>query len=459
MGFPKGDAMNWSIAIVALAMAVTARAGTLQEQIDAAVPGATITLPAGEYSGPIVITKPLTLRGNGMATIRGDRKTHVIHIKSDNVTVIGFHICGSGLELGKDHAAVFVEGNQAIVRENVVDDSLHGIYLKKVTDCELIGNRILGKTGGPATTEQIDAFKPGGGSDFCSTTTLSQNARGNGIHLWNCERITISANEIRDTRDGVYITFTNHSRITGNAVTHTRIGLHYMYSDYNFFESNSFAENSVGSAIMISKGLIVRHNTFAGNIGQRAYGVLLAEVDSTRFEDNAIIGNSIGVFMQLSNGNTFSGNTLARGYIGARLDGSSDENTFANNRFIGNMHPVEIDASLGRNTWSDGRTGNQWGNSVEVDLNGDGIGDIPHRETDLLGKLRRPFPLVALLSGSPALDLVGFAQQHASVPGVAAVVDPHPLVAGSSRKSEPVAREQNKSRPYLMQILNLLFHL
>lgn len=449
--------MKWC-AIVALLVAVTAHAETLQQQIDAAEAGATITLPAGEYAGPIFIAKPLTLRGNSGATIRGDGKTHVVHIKAENVTVAGFHIRGSGMDLGKDHAAVFVEGSRAIVRDNVIEDSLHGIYLKKVSDCELIGNRILGKAESSKEGSQIalDAIKPGGG-DICATPP-NQNARGNGIHLWNSERITVSGNEIQDTRDGIYFTFTNHSRITGNAVTHTRIGLHYMYSDYNVFESNSFAENSVGSAIMISKGLVVRHNTFAANVGHRAYGVLLAEVDGTRFEENTIIGNSVGAFMQLSNGNTFLGNTFARGYIGARLDGSSDENTFARNRFIGNMHPVEIDASLGRNTWSDGRAGNQWGTSAEVDLDGDGIGDIPHRETDLLGQLRRPFPLVALLSGSPALDLVRFAQQHANLPGVAAVVDPHPLVAGGDQRTASAAREQKISQPYLMQIFNRLFH-
>lgn len=448
--------MNAFAAIACLAIA-TAHGGTLQERIDAAAPGATITLAAGEYSGPIVITKPLTLQGQGLPTIRGDGKNHVVDIKAEGVTIAGFHLRGSGLELGKDHAAVFVEASRAVVRGNVIEDSLHGIYVKKAADCQLIGNRVFGKTG--ASVRQpiaLEAIKPGG-ADICETP-LNQNVRGNGIHLWNSERITVSGNEIRDTRDGIYFTFTSHSFISDNLVEHTRIGLHYMYSDFNVFERNRFAENAVGSAIMISKNLTVRDNTFAANTGQRAYGLLLAEVDGTRFERNAVIGNSLGVFMQLSSGNTFVENTFARSYIGARLDGSSDGNKFARNRFVGNMHPVEIDASLGHNAWSDGRTGNQWGNSAEVDFDGDGIGDLPHRETDLLGELRRPFPLVALLSGSPALDLARFTQQHASVPGVAAVVDPRPLVAGYDRQAAVSAASTPQSSSFLAQIFNRFFH-
>jgi nitrous oxidase accessory protein len=474
VGFAKGDALKepriaggkpglaalvaGGLRIATLAFAANLHAATLQEQIDAESPGATIELKPGEYAGPLVIAKPLTLRGQTGVTIRGDGKTHVIHIRADDVTVSGFHIRGSGLELGKDHAGVFVEGSRATIRENLITNSLHGIYLKKAADCVVAGNRIFGKAGATVRGDQIaaEAIRPGG-SDLCELP-LNQNARGNGIHLWNSERINVVKNEIRDTRDGIYFTFTNHSYIAGNIVSHTRIGLHYMYSDQNVFEGNRFSENAVGSAIMISKGLVVRGNTFEANVGQRGYGLLLAEVDGTRLEGNAMIGNSIGAFMQLSSGNTFSGNTFARSYIGVRLDGSSDSNTFSRNRFDGNMHPVEIDASLGRNAWSDRRTGNQWGNSAEVDLDGDGVGDLPHRETDLLGELRRPFPIVALLSGSPALDLAGFAQQHASLPGVAAVIDPHPLAAARHGEHAAKAALGRARRPFLAQIFTRLFN-
>lgn len=403
-------------------------AAALQQRIDAAQPGATLTVPAGNYDGPIVVNKPLTLRAAGDATIRGDAKTHVVHIAADHVTLEGFHLCHSGLDLGKDHAAVFVTGNFTVISKNRIDDSLHGIYLKKVTDCRILGNCIRGKTELSVPVEKLDAMLRPDGNETC-TTVLNQGRRGNGIHLWNSERIELRDNDISDARDGIYFSFTHHSQAVGNTIRHVRFGLHYMYSDYNYFEGNRFFENTAGASIMYSKGLLVRRNTFTASAGHRSYGLALTAVDGTRFEENEITGNSVGIYMQLCNGNTFLANNVSRDYVGVRLAVSSNDNTFSRNIFANDLHPVEIDAGTGDNAWSLDHVGNQWGSGAEIDLNGDGIGDFPHREPDLFGELRRQFPLAGLLSGSPAIDMVRFAQQHVTLPKIHAVVDPAPLTA------------------------------
>jgi nitrous oxidase accessory protein len=425
--------------IVLMAMVCAARAALLQPQIDAAAPGATIELPTGLYDGPVVITKPLTLKASGEATIRGDGKNHVIHIKAANVTIQGFTITRSGIELGKDHAAVMIEGEHATVRGNAITDSLHGIYVKKANDCVLVGNSIVGKTSLAADQGPIDPTGRPSGGELCDIG-LDQNRRGNGIHLWNSERISVFDNTIRDVRDGIYFSFANGCLIRGNDISHVRFGLHYMYSDSNVFERNRFAENSAGSTLMFSRNLVVRGNSFAANVGHRAYGMVLTQADNSRVEGNDFSGNTVGLCVEYSNLNTFVGNTFARSYIGARLTGGSDGNRFTRNTFAANLHPVEIDGDFSNNAWTDGKAGNRWGNSAEIDFDGDGIGDLPHREADLLGGLRRPFPLAALLSGSPALDLVHFAQQHARIPGVQAIIDPRPL----ARSNRPDASSPRK---------------
>lgn len=424
----KNGALPIPIVIALIALCVNVRAAGLQQLIDAAQPGATLTVPAGSYDGPIVIRKPLTLRAGSDATIRGDAKTHVVRIAADHVTVEGFHICHSGLDLGQDHAGIFVTGNFAIISENLIDDSLHGIYLKKVTDCRIVANRIHGKTEIASPVENPDAsLRPDAGENC---TIFREGRRGNGVHLWNSGRIVLRGNEISDARDGIYFSFTHHSQVTGNIIRHVRFGLHYMYSDYNYFEGNRFFQNTAGASIMYSKGLLVRRNMFTASVGHRSYGLALTAVDDTRFEENQITGNSVGIHLQLCNNNTFLGNNIARNYIGVRIATSCNGNRFSRNVLAGNLHPAEIDGNAGDNGWSIGRVGNRWENSAEIDLNGDSIGDFPHRETDLLGSLRRPFPLVALLSGSPAIDLVRFAQQHAAIPKIAAIIDPTPLTAG-----------------------------
>jgi hypothetical protein len=54
---------------------------------------------------------------------------------------------------------------------------------------------------------------------------------------------------------------------------------------------------------------------------------------------------------------------------------------------------------------------------------------LPHRELDLFGPLRRNLPEIAFLSGSPAVRLLRFANDHAALPGLAAIEDPAPLTA------------------------------
>lgn len=418
--------------VALLILASAAHAGPLQPLLDAAAPGAALVIEPGEYAGPIVIAKPLTLRARGHATIRGDGKTHVVHIKAANVSVEGFTITRSGIELGKDHAAVMIEADRATVRGNAITDSLHGIYVKKANDCALIDNRITGKTSLATDQGSVELRARPGGSESCDSV-LDQNRRGNGIHLWNSERITILDHTIRDVRDGIYFSFANSCRVRGNDIARVRFGLHYMYSDANVFERNRFAENAAGSTLMFSRNLVVRGNSFAANVGHRAYGMVLTQCDTSRIEGNDFTGNTIGLCVEYSNQNIFIGNKFACSYIGARLTGGSDGNRFARNLFAANLHPVELDGDFSNNAWTDGKTGNRWGNSAEVDFDGDGIGELPHREADLLGELRRSFPLVALLSGSPALDMVRFAQQHAQVPGVQAIHDPRPLARSGVR--------------------------
>jgi hypothetical protein len=43
--------------------------------------------------------------------------------------------------------------------------------------------------------------------------------------------------------------------------------------------------------------------------------------------------------------------------------------------------------------------------------------------------LRRDFPAVAFLSGSPALKLLRFANERAVIPGMSAIEDPAPLTS------------------------------
>ena len=99
----------------------------------------------------------------------------------------------------------------------------------------------------------------------------------------------------------------------------------------------------------------------------------------------------------------------------------------AENSFTGNLHTVETTGGNLTSRWTiDGR-GNYWDDAAAIDLDGNGIADVPHRELDLFGGLRRDLPAIGLLAGSPAERLLRFVHARLALPGLAGVVDPAPL--------------------------------
>jgi len=408
--------------IAFLCLTNVAAAETLQDRIDRASAGDAIRIEAGVHAGPIMINKSLTLIGEPGAEIRGNGVGNVIAIAADDVTLIGLRVTGSGIRLMDDDAAIFVTGNRARIDKCVIADSLHGIYLKKVSDAQVLNNRIQGKTTLASSTDPIEKGI-GQTSENCDTTLVA-NRRGNGIHQWNSEKNLIRGNDISDTRDGIYFSFTNNCRVENNVIHHTRYGLHYMYSDANVFESNTFTENSAGAAIMFSKNMVIHGNRFVNNRGHRAYGLIVQSSDRSRLEQNEIDENAVGLSFNQCNANTVLGNRVTHNYIGLRVGSNSDDNQFTENIFAKNLHPVETGGSdVSGTRWSVNGVGNFWDGATELDLNGDGINDLPHRELDLFGVLRRDFPTIALLSDSPALKLLRFAHERAALPGASVIED------------------------------------
>lgn len=416
------------VLVLVLALVLDTVAATLQERIDAAVPNETIILEPGLHDGPIVINKPLTIIGEGEAEIRGHGQGKTVQIAADGVTLRGLRITGSGLDLFEDDAAIFVTGNDATIANNQIAESLHGIYLKKVRNARITGNHIAGKTTLPASSDPVEKGI-GLSSENCDTT-LASNRRGNGIHQWNSEGNLIARNEISDARDGIYFSFTNNSRVENNTIHHVRYGLHYMYSNDNVFLNNTFTENAAGAAIMFSSGLDVRNNRFVNNRGLRAYGLIFQSTDNSVIEQNEIAQNAVGLSFNQCSGNRVIGNRVTQNYIGLKFGSNSDGNRFSENVFARNLHPVETGVAQGRgNKWAIDGVGNRWEGAPEFDLDRDGVNDLPHRELDLFGILRRDFPAVAFLSESPTVKLLRFAQERAALPGLSAIEDPAPLTS------------------------------
>ena len=169
---------------------------------------------------------------------------------------------------------------------------------------------------------------------------------------------------------------------------------------------------------MFSRDIVIRGNQFIDNRGSRAYGILFQSDEQVRVENNVIRHNAVGLSFQQAIGFVVRANEVSNNYIGIRFYGNSDDNAFTENRFTQNLHPVDVDGAGTNNRWAVNGVGNYWGGEETFDLNRDGINDLPHRELDLFGPLRRNFPAIAFLSGSPAVRLLRFANERAALPGL-----------------------------------------
>lgn len=398
----------------------------LQALLDAVAPGETVILSPGKYRGPAVIDKPLVLAGRGMPVIDGGGSGHAVEVRADGVTLRGLRIRRSGRNLSRDHAAVHVSGDDFAIEDCVIEECLHGVYLRKVSRARVLGNRIRGRTILPAESGPVER----GLGVTPADCALVPARRGNGIHQWSCSDVEIRDNDIADVRDGILYSFTSGGVCEGNLVSRARYGLHYMYSDDNTVSGNVFTDNAAGAALMYSRRIEVRGNRFEGSRGHRAYGAILQTLEDARIEDNTLSRNAVGLAVNNCYRNRFVANRVVHNYVGLRFGSNSDDNGFSGNVFRRNLHPVEIAGDNGSNRWALAGVGNHWDGAAIHDFDGDGISSLPHRELDLFGALRREFPEVSLLSGSPAMKLLRFAGGRAAVPGLRAVEDPAPVAWG-----------------------------
>ncbi len=430
--------------IVACLLAVSSSAGelSLQERIEQASPGDEIIVDGGIHPGGIVIDRSVTLTGINRPHIEGDRSGHTVSIRADDVTLQGFHITGSGLNLSADHAAVHIAARGARILENDIADSLHGVYIRGVDEVRVAHNRIRGVEETVAADLGGAAPASASSGDLCA---VSQDRRGNGVHFWNSSDNIVIGNEISGVRDGIYFSFTRQSTVEGNTIYNARYGLHYMYSDSNYLARNIFTRNVAGAALMFSKEVVLRDNDFVDNRGSRAYGLLLHNVDRSTVESNRMEHNRVGYYMQNSHVNTARRNDFTRNYIGLRLTSSSTGNLFTRNRIGHNLHNIDLSGRDNRNEWQENETGNRWLDSPTLDINGDGVSELPHREVDLFGPSREAFPFIAFLSESPGMKALRFALQRAPVPGTHYITDSRP-VASSPRDPDPSALETSSAR-------------
>lgn len=361
-----------------------------QDLVDRAAPGSVLKVPPGEYSGPVLIDKPLIIEGNGKVGIDGGGKGTVMVLQAAGVTLRGLRLHGSGDSHDSDDACLNVRGKSNRIENLQIDDCLFGIDLKQADDNVIVGNRIRSKP-------------------------FALGVRGDGLRLWYSNRNLIEKNEVIDSRDMV-AWYSHHNVYRDNLGRRSRYSIHFMFANDNLVEGNRFYDNAVGIYMMYTERIHVRRNLISHATGAAGMAIGFKEASDSDIEGNEIIYCAVGVGSDLSpfqpdSTIRFKGNRFAYNGIAIQFTSELGGNVATGNVFEGNLTDV---VQSGR-----GKSGiNQWrGNFFDTyqgfDRNGDGIGDTPHAQYSYADQIWMEIPAARFFQSSPVLELLNFLEKLA----------------------------------------------
>lgn len=442
-------------AIFAAGLALPARAeritvlanDPIQETLDRAAEGDVIVLKSGEHRGPLRITRKVTVEGEPGAILTGPGRGSVVTVSAPGAVVRGLTVRGSGTDLEKMDAGIFVEKTAvgAVVENNRIEGNLYGIYLHGAENSIARGNTIIGIEEGRL------------------------NEAGNGISVWNATGAKVLDNDVRFGRDGIYVITSKRNVFSGNRFRDLRFAIHYMYTNDSEITDNVSVNNAVGFAMMFSSRLKITGNV---SDGDRDHGFLFNYANASQISGNMVLGRlqpaerwttagtrgkddkehglpasdagelALGadarsgptkcVFIYNANQNKFRDNWFEGCEIGIHFTAGSERNEMVGNAFIRNRNQVKY-VSTRYLDWSKDGRGNYWSDNPAFDLNGDGLGDSAYRPNDLVDKVLWTAPQAKVLMNSPAVQVIRWAQAQfpALLPG--GVVDSKPLMAPPAR--------------------------
>jgi nitrous oxidase accessory protein len=331
-------------------------------------------------------------------------------ISAPGVTVRGLTFRNTGVSQVEDRAALLVrETSGCTIERNRFQDAFFGIYLQRVNNCAITGNTLDG-------------------------TTTRQTLGGNGIHVWQSDRVRIEGNRVRGHRDGIYFEFTTHGEVRRNvSEANQRYGLHFMFSDDCVYEGNTFQANESGVAVMYTRRVRMAGNTFAKNWGGAAYGLLLKDISDSEILDNRFLENTVGLYLEGANRNRVLGNRFESNGWGLRLLANAQENRISDNTFVGNSFDVGTNSRQNFSTFS----GNYWDRYRGYDLDRDGFGDVPFAPVRLFALVVEQTPPALILLRSPIVDLLDFAEKVLPLLTPQTLIDDKPRMRPEARGQRP----------------------
>jgi nitrous oxidase accessory protein len=358
----------------------------------------------------VVVDKPLTIWGPRDAVVRASDGS-TVRVHCDGARLCGFTVAGSGQRFDRMDGGVHLQGDDLVLEGVTVQKALFGIVVEKCKRATVRGCTVVG-TGLPA-----------------------MGLRGDGIRLWETQDSVVEDSEVRDARD-VVVWYSSRNRFERNTVVASRYGTHFMYSHDNTVRDCRYVEDEVGVFVMYSHDLVLERNLFAKAGGAAGIGIGLKEAGNLVIEDNWLLANTTGIYVDASpldpaHTNRYRRNVVRFSEAAIALHASVKRSEFADNEFRDNGATVRV-GGQGDALGCEFR-GNYYDAYQGYDFDGDGRGDVPFEFRRLSTQLEGRFPELALLHGSPAMTLVDVIGE------VMPLFAPRQLLRDASPRMRPLA--------------------
>ncbi len=357
----------------------------LQLYIEITPAGGVLDLPPGRYAGPAIIKRPITINGNNAVEIDGGGDGSVITVQADDVTLRGLRIVNSGGAHNSMDSGVVLEGDGALVEDNVMEGVLFGVHLKAANDNIVRGNTI-------------------------SSLGRDISIRGDGIRMWYSNNNLIENNHFSNIRD-LLITNSSDNRLAGNTIENSRVGMEFIFSPRNEVMENTITNDVTGITVIYSNELNIHDNRIGHMLKISGAGISFKESARVMVKNNVIAHSGVGLLanspLDPENRMTLDGNLFAYNVLGIYFYGEKGGHVIINNRFKNNFTDAMGSAprTIRYNTWGD----NQWDQYQGFDQDGDGVGDRSHDVYLFTEHMWEDTPMMRFFRGSPVMEILDFA--------------------------------------------------